>query len=341
MKLRKLLYLFASVCLVLSSCESDDENNGSEYVPEGALPSAEFTPNNLPDEPYAADAIKIVAESEDAPFYSLELMADGHYLLTLTRPNELPTKAVSVDKTDNGEFRIFKSRNPSAKRTRSVADEDGTINIGYGDMYYGTFVKIGDKKYRLSNGAEVDLKEATSTSKTVWYSSPDGLLVIIKIYVYESVADKMTRSLCRTWNYNSFEAWLYFNGSYVAHAKQTLVDGRVDRLFQTSSIYDFEEDDILEEDSEMCYKVIFSLYGTYICFYRDGTTNVYTWKWHDAKSGTIHTWDASETILEKQDHLYSKVRFAGKQMRIYTDITEREDGMTGRTVVVETLTAAQ
>ena len=340
MKLRKIFYLLASLCFVLSACESDDENNGTGDVPNGALPSAEFTPNNLPDEPYAEDAIKIVAEDEDAPFYSIELMGDGHYLLCLTRPTELPTKAVCVDKTANGGFRISNSHNTSAMRTRSVTDENGTTNIGYGNMYYGAFEKIGDRKYRLSNGCEIELQEQSRAIKTIWYSSPDGLVVTIKISIYDNVLDDNTRSLCRTWNYNSIEIWGYVNDAYIVHGKQTIVDGRVEREFE-SSMSDWEEDDILDDDSELCYKAIFSTNGTYLCFFRDGTAEAYSWEWSDEKSGTIHTWDASEYSLDKQDHLYSKIRFAGRQMRVYNDVSEREDGMTSRSVTVETLTAAQ
>lgn len=340
MKLRKIFYLLASLCFVLSACESDDENNGTGDVPNGALPSAEFTPNNLPDEPYAEDAIKIVAEDEDAPFYSIELMGDGHYLLCLTRPAELPTKAVCVDKTANGGFRISKSHKTSAMRTRIVTDENGTTNIGYGNMYYGAFEKIGDRKYRLSNGCEIELQEQSRAIKTIWYSSPDGLVVTIKISIYDNVLDDNTRSLCRTWNYNSIEIWGYVNDAYIVHGKQTIVDGRVEREFE-SSMSDWEEDDILDDDSELCYKAIFSTNGTYLCFFRDGTAEAYSWEWSDEKSGTIHTWDASEYSLDKQDHLYSKIRFAGRQMRVYNDVSEREDGMTSRSVTVETQTAAQ
>ena len=342
MKFKNISFLFASLCLVLSACESDDETNGSGGIPEGALPSTEFTPNNLPDEPYADDVIKVVAESEDAPFYSLELMADGHYLLSLQRPSSVDTKTISVNQTADGAFSIGKHGKSSAIRTRSVSDENGTINIGYGEMFYGPFVKTGDYKYRLSNGIEVEFSEFSSSIQNMKYSTPNGL-VVIKIRKVETLLDSATRSLCRTWNYNSFEVWGYINGAYVVHGKQALVNGDVVRQFQASnsSLFEIEEDDFLENDDELCYKVIFSQNGTYMCFYRDNTTEVYAWQWHDLNNGIIHTWDPMENYLDKQDHLYSNVRFAGKQMRVYNDNTESEGGISCRTIAVETLTAAQ
>lgn len=279
MKLTRLFFLFSSLCIVLSACESDDENNGGGNVPEGALPSAVFKPNNLPDEPYAEDAIKIVAESEDAPFYSIELMADGHYLLSLSRSNDLTTKVVSEGKTDNGAINIHKNRKTSATRTRTVIDEDGTISFGYGDMYYGPFVKIGDNKYRMSNGGEIDFSKFTTSKKPLTYKSPDGTMVEVDVYIVESTLDESTQSLCRTWDCNSFEVWGYVNNAYVAHGKQTIVNGEVNSYFQSSPMYDIE--DFFDDDSETCYKVVFSLNGTYICFYKDDTAEVYSWQWSD------------------------------------------------------------
>ena len=229
MKTKNLFYLIVSLCFVLSACESDDETNGSDGLPEGALPSSEFTPNNLPDEPYADDVIKIVAEDDDAPFYSLELMADGHYLLSLSRPASNLAKAVSEDKTADGACGICQSRQPSAMRTRSVTDEEGTRSSGYGGLYYGTFIKIADHKYRLNNGVEIDFSEYTVSTKTVKYKIPDGVVAVVNVYRVEPLQDVLTRSLCRAWNCNSFEVWGFINDAYVVHGKQTLVDGNVER----------------------------------------------------------------------------------------------------------------
>lgn len=69
--------MFVSLSIMLAGCSESDDITGNDAPPAGATSSAEFNLNTLPDEPYAEDAIKIVAEGEDAPFYSLELMPDG------------------------------------------------------------------------------------------------------------------------------------------------------------------------------------------------------------------------------------------------------------------------
>ena len=343
MKIKSLFYLLASVCLMLSSCSSDDENSGNNSLPEGALPSAEFTTNNLPDEPYAEDAVKIVTEENDAPFYSLELMADGHYLLCTTRPSDSNINKISVKKESNGSFSIHKSGKAKTMRARSVTDDNGTTDLGYG-MIYGTFTHLGGKIYRLSDGGEVDLSELTGADNKVAYKNSDGTVANVYVSVSNPVSDDAARSLCRTWNLNSLEVWGYLNSAYIAHGKQTLLsNGKVERYFKAANkkLLGIEEDDFLVPDNELCYKVVFSQNGTYLCFYLDGTSDVYNWEWTDKSQGTIRTWEDVYYSWEEKDELFSTVRFAGKQMRIYTDTTDNEDGYTSRFVEVVTLTAAQ
>lgn len=325
----------------MSSCSSDDENSGNNSLPEGALPSAEFTTNNLPDEPYAEDAVKITTNENDAPFYSLELMADGHYLLCTTRPSDNNINKISVKKESDGSFNIHKSS--KAMRTRSVTNDNGTTDLGYG-MVYGTFTHLGGKIYRLSDGCEVDLSELTGADKKITYKNSDGTVSNVYVNVSNPVSDDAARSLCRAWNLNSLEVWCYLNSAYIVHGKQTLLsNGKVERYFKAakSKLLDIEEDDFLDPDDELCYKVVFSQNGTYLCFYLDGTSDVYNWEWTDKSQGTIRTWDDVYYSWEEMDELFSTVRFAGKQMRIYSDVTDSEDGNTSRLVEVVTLTAAQ
>lgn len=325
----------------MSSCSSDDENSGNNSLPEGALPSAEFTTNNLPDEPYAEDAVKITTNENDAPFYSLELMADGHYLLCTTRPSDNNVNKISVKKESDGSFNIHKSS--KAMRTRSVTDDNGTTDLGYG-MIYGTFTHLGGKIYRLSDGCEVDLSKLTGADKKITYKNSDGTVSNVYVSVSEPISDNATYSLCRAWNLNSLELWGFVNDIYIVHAKQTLLDnGNVERYFKAaqSKLLDIEEDDFLDPDDEICYKIIFTRNGTYICFYRDGTSDVSFWEWSYRSQGIIHTWDEVHYSWEERDDLFHTVRFAGKQMRIYSDVTDSEDGNTSRLVEVVTLTAAQ
>lgn len=149
MKLHYLFCVMLPLSMMFSACDSDEPPNGkdgNDTVTEGPAPSAEFTLNDLPDEPYAEDAIRIVAANEnESPFYSLELMPDGTYLLCTARPYASYAPSVSVKAEADGSISMFKPRKSKAVRTRSAANENETLDMGYGTEY-GKFTKLGNKK---------------------------------------------------------------------------------------------------------------------------------------------------------------------------------------------------
>lgn len=342
MKLRHLLYFVIPMSMVMSACQSDDETN-DDTPPEGALPSVEFTPNNLPEGPYSEDAIRIIANNEyDSPFYSIELTPDGHYVLMQYEPHYMYSNgatSLSVKANNDGSFMMRKKRNTETARTRYTTDDNGTIYLGYG-MEYGKFTKLDDTRYLLSNGVEVDLQNISDPEKSISYKNVDG--TVSKIYVNVSqpaIMDDATKSLCHTWELNSYEIWAYLNKRYIVHGKQTVnEDGQVETYFKT--IYDdLTREDFFDEDYETCYQVVFTAENTYLCFYLDGTAEISKWDWIDKAQGTLHyeDWDRNVDYDENWDG-YVTVRFAGSQMRIYEDYTDYEDNNTMRLVGVTTLT---
>ncbi len=218
----------------MSACNNlDNILIGNDAPPADALPSIEFTPNNLPSEPYAEDVIKVVATEATDEFYSLELMADGHYLLCKSQPSS-----------------SYKS-----VRTRAAADENGTVEYPDGSQY-GKFEKLDDKEYRLSNGITVDLKEATGTNQRI--QLVDNIGRTSNVYVNTEApayTGDGTKSLCRTWDLNSIEMWMYYNGFYLFHLKQSIVDGELNTYIKIAGEdmidYEFEEDDYVEEETTM------------------------------------------------------------------------------------------
>lgn len=333
--------LFIALGIVMPACtDSDDEIGGNDTPPAGALPSAGFEPNNLPDEPYAEDAVLIVAEERYAPFHTLELMPDGSYLLTYN--SYVHTSSVRVAANAGGSFSVYKNRKAKVVRAGSVTDENGTVRLPDGSEY-GRFARLGDKRYRLGRGVEVDLRDATGADRTVYYRNYDGTVSRVYVSVSEPVVSSATKSLCRTWDYNSFEMWAYWNGKYIVHGKQTVNDGEVDTYFKAigGDMLGISKEDFLDEDGEQCRKVIFTSVGTYICFYLDGDVEVARWSWTDEAQGTLHYEDsmANEDYDDEWDG-YVTVRFAGRQMRIYEDYTYWEDNVSTRVVAVNTLTAA-
>lgn len=338
MKLKFLYHiLFAVSILTMSAC-TEDESGNDDTLPAGSLPSAEFKPNNLPDEPYAEDAIRIEAQDEQAPFYAIELMPNGHYLLSTH--SYYYASSVRVATKANGSFSISKKHNNGIVRTRSTRADDGSITLTGGESY-GKFTKLGNKKYQLENGVEIDLTGITGSDKKITYKNYDGSVSNVYVKVSEPILGAATKSLCRTWNYNSFEIWGYWNNSYIAHGKQTLDSGKVHSDFKAIDLSGFDREDFLDDDNEFCEKVIFTSMGTYICFYLDGSVERALWQWADEAQGTLHFEDSKDDEYDDEEYDgYVTIRFAGNQMRVYEDYVEKDEGGNFRIVAVNTLTAA-
>ena len=342
---RNFLYacLIALASVGFTACESDENGEyGDEKIPEGALPTTEFTLGNFEDEPYAEDAIKVEVQStlEGNPeFSSIELFGDGHYLMSGARSNHAPQKTVKAKREADGSVSVFKKR--GTKRMATRANEDGTIIFDNGSYSYGTYTREQKGVYRFNNGALLDLRKLQEGSSEVVYTNSDGSKSTV--YVSYNVDEKPLemRSICRSWRMNSFETWHYFNGAYIAHGKQWIENGVVSHNVEFSSAagkWDYDKDDVLDEDSEFCKRVIFSS-STYLCFYVDGTAEVSGWDWRDRSNGTLYYYDLfDQDNTEKWDG-YVTVRFKGSQMRVYEDYSESKGGMKFRMINVSTLTA--
>lgn len=342
---RNFLYacLIALASVGFTACESDENGEyGDEKIPEGALPTTEFTPGNFEDEPYAEDAIKVEVQStfEGNPeFSSIELFGDGHYLMSGARSNHAPQKTVKAKREADGSVSVFKKR--GTKRMATRANEDGTIIFDNGSYTYGTYTREQKGVYRFNNGALLDLRKLQEGSSEVVYTNSDGSKSTV--YVNYNVDEKPLemRSICRSWRMNSFETWHYFNGAYIAHGKQWIENGVVSHNVEFSSAagkWDYDKDDVLDEDSEFCKRIIFSS-STYLCFYVDGTAEVSGWDWRDRSNGTLYYYDLFDQDNTDKWDGYVTVRFKGSQMRVYEDYTDSEGVMSSRMICVSTLTA--
>lgn len=312
----KYLYSFmvALASLAFVACDSDD-NDGEEKIPDGAQPSTEMTLGNLDEQTYESDEIYLMANDYNAgtsPFYSLELLADGHYLLCTSEPAA------------------------NYERVRTRATGDGTMQIG-ANYEYGTYQKSSTSVYTLSNGSQIDLTDALGGEKMT-YTNSDGSHSVVYVKASKPNKNVVDKSLCRTWNCNSFEAWMYLNGAYMAHGKQEMLNGSVNTSFKAAPGSGLESDDMFDEEDGFCYRVIFSPNGTYVCFYTNGEAEVSYWRWVSFSEGTLYYYDPEDSDSDKDDG-YVTVRFAGKQMRVYEDFSYNEDGYSFREVVVNTFTA--
>lgn len=346
---RNFLYscLIALASIGFVACDSNDDEKEAK-VPSGATPTQEFTFGDCEDEAHAEDAMKLNVESWDGyttqDFTSIEFFGDGHYLITTPLAHLAPERTVSVAREADGSTAIFKKHATKHLKTRAT-DNNGTMDIDNGKYQYGTYTRVNAHTYRLSDNSVIEfLDDVKEGNGQVTYTSRDGTQS--NVHVNFATQDKSAtpnRSLCRSWNCDSFEMWAYMNGAYMAHGKQWMENGRVHhntKLSPSAKKRGIEEDDFFDPDTEYCYRMIFSPSGTYVCFYMDGDVEVACWEWSNQNDGIMHYWDPYDHEAEDDWSGDVTVRFKGKQMRIYEDYSETEEIMTIHTIVVNTLTAA-
>ena len=338
MKIKHFLLFLTAFTLLTVSCDNDNDNGDSGgSIPNGALPSEDFTLNNLDDEPYAESAKKYVAQDGyNAPFQSIELLPDGHYLMLAD--NDILAKSGKVTVAVSGnKLNIAKQSNRLTIKPTTTRSGNETITFGEGNEY-GTFKKIGDNKYKLSNGAVLEIMEETGSTYTISYNDINGIEYNLIVNIPEKIVDDATRSLCRTWDINSLEVWGYINSAYMVHGKQTIRNGKASTEIKVSPNFDNEIDldDYFDDDNEAAYQVVFTSYGTFITSYLDGETDLMLWNWFDKSRGILQYSDENGDNGDFGDCI---VRFAGNQMRFYQDFSEIEHGLKARTIGVYTLTA--
>ena len=88
-------FVIAIASFAFMACSSnDDDGNKQIKLPEKAQPSTDFTLGSFDNEQYADDAIKMDVTSwgngTAQEFKSIELFADGHFLITKNNAGNKP-----------------------------------------------------------------------------------------------------------------------------------------------------------------------------------------------------------------------------------------------------------
>ena len=210
---RNFIYSFfiALACLGFVACDSDD-NDQTKNLPERSKPSTKFTVGNCEDEQNAKDAIKLDVKTwddgkTDKEFVSVELFGDGHFLITT--PNALTAQKRAADGPRKAAS-ILKRSNKSPLLAR-VGENNGTDDIDNGLYIYGTYTRVKDGVYKLSNNTMIEIKDgAVKGTATVTYTNRYGVSITIVVSIdYNYQQDAAMRQLCRSWKFNKTFCYLF------------------------------------------------------------------------------------------------------------------------------------
>ena len=300
------------------------------------------------DEANAKDAIKLVVnnwgEQGDQEFASIELFADGHFLITTPKAGKLPKRAANATRSAN----IFKRHGDAPLKTRAT-DINGSIDLENGAYIYGTFTRVKEGVYSLSNNTMIEIKDKhVSGSTTIIYTNRYGVKIVVDVTVdFDYKPKPVVRQLCRSWRMDSSELWFTTEDTYIAYAKQWLKLGRVMQevtITPEGRAMGFDEDDVAEDKDDYCLRLVFSPCGTYLCFYKDGEVEVGFWEWKDLQNGVMRLWEPFDIDDDDDDddvdeYMDVTVRFDGKKMRIYHDFMDEENDVMFRAYGVSTFSA--
>ena len=333
---KNIFYSFVIAIAIASfafmACSSnDDDGNKQMKLPEKAQPSTNFTLGSFDNEQYADDAIKMDVTTwgngTAQEFKSIELFADGHFLMTKPQAGIAPKRGRMA--------------------TRAV-NMNGTIEFDKGLYVYGTFSRVKDGVYSLSNNTKIEInKNGVSGNATITYTNSKGevFTVVVNINI-NSKPDDALRQICRSWKMDSSETWLFTDNAYIGYGKQwldLLVVKQDFTITPEGKKWGFDEDDILDDKDDYCRRVIFSPCGTAIYFYVDGEVEVGRWEWKDKLNGVLRCWEPMDLDDDDYDDddewMDMTIRFDGKQMRAYTDYIDVENNVSFHAYNVSTFSA--
>ena len=325
-------FIIAIASFAFMACSNDDDGNQMR-IPDSAKPSAKFTFGNFENEQYANDAVKMDVTNwnngSTAPeFKSIELFADGHFLITKANAGNKPK---------------------FSRMATSATDINGSVDFDNGLYIYGTFTHEKDGVYKLSNGTKIKINKNGDVVGvvTVTYTNCNGVDITIIVNVdFNYKTDEAVRQLCRSWRMDSQEAWLYTDKAYIGYGKQWL-----DNFFKVKQDititpegkqWGFDEDDILDDD-DYCRRVIFSPCGTFMCFYQDGDVEIGRWEWRDKQNGILRCYEPFEfgddDLDDDDDYMDMTVRFDGKRMLMYNEYMDEENDINYKVYSVSTFSA--
>lgn len=290
--------------LTVSSCNLLNRDSLQEKViPEEAKPSAEMTYGNLVDESHADLAVKYIITDLNSPYESIELFGDGTYLIAQTGAGSVSRMSkVVVRRSENGVMASIPKQ--SASKLRSGNDW----------FIVGGYIMNEEGSYTLEDFGSLKVKEEGGDINLTFENTYGDRICTVFASEVPPVDDKAAKSLCRTWNMESLEQWVYLGVVNVLNLKYV---GGSNPHYEGKSAGSLDEETKAEMINSACSTITFSPSGTYFCTYNNGEILYSTWMWANEEQGTLfYDWKEGEN-----EEGYVTVRFADDRCLIYEDYT--------------------
>lgn len=312
--MKKLFYsmaLPAVACLgfALTSCSDDDDNGGG--IPDLPVPT------------YESSSAKYEMAS-GSPYSSIEFTASGNYVIVASGYSAYSDYSLSPSASPLAQSAF---RKPSAAVSRAY----------FNGIYYGTYTKTGENQYNLEGFGTVTVNTSGGNAYSLTVTPSSGSPVTLSATkAAETESSDRTDALCRTWNVDRVNLKAWFNGSK-----------KFDKTVSVDKLADLFED--MGEDVDYLdipRQVIFAKTGTYMVLYSTGhgsgnSLDISSWRWEDESKGIIrYSWDIGAFDDPDGSGLIT-TSFSGKNMTIYEEYSEEDEGDTYREKITWYFSAAK
>lgn len=311
-----------------ASDEDDDDGDGDgdgDNQPGVSGPDYDTSePADLPDATlYAEVSGKYNIGTTDVPYSSIELTADGYYIVEKTSSYAYGVKAMARKTT----------------KVESMFQRRSAIKRSYENesLITGSFMEIGEGEYELENFGTLKVTGRDADNDVTSFELDDntGGSVAFAVDKAANEAEDLTGNsgnLCRMWRSVESRAQYYYGQNPVYDAIYSTDADEVTTYVNQLNI-DWREDMIFDDGGDALTRVLFSQAGTYLMFFRDGSMEQSYWRWVDKENGIICAYDLDGESSTPQTTFY------GNRVNIVEEYSEIVDAVEARSVYTEVLEA--
>lgn len=303
----------ACLCLLaaagLQSCldfnELGNRLNGESIsqIPNGALPTEEMTYGNFDEEPYAGMAAKYVINDPQYGIESVELFANGMFLISLTGASQYAaSQPASAHLAADGSVTLHMDKK---------SEKDARMQNAY--HYIGYFQLYGADQFFLDSFGIFQFSSQDGTHYTLTVFDNNNEFIFTTDCIRQATfTDRISKEICRSWDIKSWEEWGYLNGTLTTHGSFNGEYG----YYEGDFLYNPDDYDRLNQEVRT---VIFSPSGTYLSYLNNGEFDVRSWTWSNPSEEKLFC-DWAMAGSGNKDGSFT-VRFKGKEARFYEDDT--------------------